>query len=91
MPVTEQNVPVRFEVVLAQRLPPPCSVTETNNKAEEFPDTNSCRMEALLKKFEGMWMVFAWVMQGRGTCLLPSMEKIPPFKTVLTLACQCTY
>ena len=60
LPVTEQNVPVSFEVVLALRLPPPWAATEEHKqKAEEFPDRNSCCRKALLNKFEALWMVFA--------------------------------
>lgn len=64
MPATEQNVLESSEVVLALRLPPPCAAAEGNKeKAEEFPDRNSCRVKALLKQFEALWVIFASVTQ----------------------------
>lgn len=96
MPVTEQNVPVSFEVVLvlALGLPPPCATTKKNKeKAEKFLDRNMCCMEDLLKKFEALWMwvMFAQGMQRRRMCGLPGVEKIALFKAVLALVCQCRY
>lgn len=55
MSVTEQNVPVSFEVVRALRLPPPCAAAKENKeKAEEFPDRNTGHIEDLLKKVEAL-------------------------------------
>jgi len=60
MPAAEQNVPVSFEVVLAPGLPPSSAATaENEEKAEEFPDRAACRVEALWKRFEALWI---WVM-----------------------------